>query len=92
VIKGGYTAIFIIIVTSFCVLSIVGIIGVHLKNKNIINTYARIQIITTIFSILVSIVFIWRWCGFSGVSFLGINTYYEQEWPNLMRYVHASEF
>ena len=36
--------------------------------------------------------FIVRWANFSGAGWIGISTYYEQQWPNLIRFVHESEF
>jgi len=73
-------------------LSFVGLVGVIQKNKTLVRNYASFQFLLTIICLISSVLFIFRWAEFAGASIIGLSTYYEQEWPNLMRYVHFDEF
>jgi hypothetical protein len=80
-----------IIIVSFA-LSLTGLLGIIQKNKQVIRNYATLHLVLVIVCYIASIVFIYRWAEFAGASWFGFTSFYEKEWPNLMRYVHFSEF
>lgn len=73
-------------------MSFVGLIGAITKSKSVLTGYAKIQLIATVICLVSSFIFLIRWLNFAGASNIGVSTYYEKEWPNLMRFVHYEEF
>jgi hypothetical protein len=88
----AFMSIFIIMVSICCILSLVGLLGAITKNKTVLTGYAKIQLVSTVICLVASFVFLLRWLNFAGASYIGVSTYYEKEWPNLMRFVHYEEF
>ena len=74
------------------VLSFVAQIAIIRGDKRIVSHYSQIQFVCTLVCLFSILMFIYRWAQFAGASLVGLSTYYENEWPNLLRYVHYKEF
>lgn len=71
------TAVFIIMISTCCLLSAVCIVSVVCKRRDWIAFYAQCQgLISLLFLVSCSIFFV-RYMQFSGASFMGITTYYD---------------
>ena len=73
----AFTNLFLVIVSLWCALSLMGLVAATVNNKAVLNMYAKVQMIAIFGCIIASFIFLLKWLKFSGASNIGVSTYYE---------------